>query len=181
MRIKKIKFISAICLSVAFALTSCSSGVEYSIDNPTDQAIKVIIDENEPITVEPNSYKKIEGTLEKGKHTMQLENGEKTEINLDKDKVMLNPTLSNYVKVIQEYGVGLQSSANDTTVMIDSKKYAGPIKEVSKAPVIYLGDINFDIETDYPSVVETSSRGTVSMIKIFRFVDFDKFYESEMN
>lgn len=181
MKIKKIKFIPAICLSIAFAFTSCDSGVKYSIDNPTDQAIKVIIDDKEAVTIEPNSFKSFEEELEKGKHTMQLENGEKTEINLEENSVLLNPTLTNYVKIIQEYGVGIQSSANDTTVMIGDKKYVGPIKFVSNAPVISLTDVNYDVETDYPSVVETTSRGTVTKTKIFRFADFDKFYEAEMN
>ncbi|WP_177760950.1 hypothetical protein [Flavobacterium sp. I3-2] len=173
----KIKFISAFCFILGMALTSCSSGVEYSIDNPTDQAIKITIDENEAITIEPKTLKTIEGKLEKGKHSMQVEGGEKIDFNLEDDKVMLNPTLSSYIRLKQEYGMGFQSTLKDTTIIINNEKYTAPIINVSKDPVIKLSDINFSVNEPYPDEVETYSNGTVVKIKLFREGDFVKYYD----
>ena len=164
---------------VAFAMTSCSGGATYWIDNPTDQAIEVSIDGNDPITVGAKEFKKMENTLAEGEHTMKVGNGEEIKFNLDQNHVTLNPTLSTYVVVLQEYGVGMQSTANDTIITLDGKQYEGPFPLVSNAPFIYTGNMNFLVDAPFKDEITTSQAGTVVMRKLFRKDEFIKYYEKE--
>jgi len=177
----KNKFITSLftVLAIAFLITSCSGGATYSIDNPTDQAITVSIDGKDPISVGAKELKKMDGTLSNGEHTMKLGDGQEIKFNLDKDHVMLNPTGSTYIKVLQEYGVGMQSSNNDTIINIDGNSYEGPFPLVSKEPFIYTGDLNFQVDSPFKDEITTSKSGTVVMKKLFRQNDFFKFYKDE--
>jgi hypothetical protein len=160
-------------------MASCSGGATYSIDNPTDQAIEVFIDGKGPISIGPKELKKMDGTLSLGEHTMKVGDGEEIKFTLDKDFVMLNPTLSTYVAALQEYGTGIQSTANDTVVAIDGKDYAGPFPLVSNAPFIYSGDLNFHVDAPFKDEIHTHQSGTVTMRKLFRKNDFIDYYKKE--
>lgn len=166
-------------LSTILLITSCSSGATYWIDNPTDEPIEVSIDSNTPITVNAKEFKKMNNSLSLGEHTMRIGNGKEIKFNLDKDHVVLNPTLSTYVVAFQEYGVGIQSSQNDTIIEIDGMKYEGPFPTVSSAPFIYSGDINYLIDSQFKDEIETHQTGTVAMKKLFRKTEFIDFYNKE--
>ena len=163
---------------VALALTSCDSGLTF-IDNPTDQAIEVSIDGGKPVTVAAKEFKRMDRSLKQGKHTMRIADGEAIEFNLDQNHVMLNPTLSTYVAVIQEYGTGFQSSAYDAVIVIDDEEYYGPFPEVSSAPFIYTGDVNFLVDAPIKDEIETSKVGNVALKKLFRKDEFIEYYEKE--
>ena len=175
---RQIKFITALIAITALVLTSCDDGVTY-IDNPTSQAIELTIDGKKPITVAAKEFKRMDKSLSQGKHSMQIENGEAIEFNLDKNHVMLNPTLSIYVTVVQEYGTGFQSSANDTTIVIDDVEYYGPFIAVSNAPFVYTGNINLMVDKPIPDQIETSKTGNVALKKLFRKDEFIEYYEEE--
>lgn len=168
-----------LCLSITFLLTSCSNEATFWIDNPTDQAIEVSIDGKSPVTVNAKEFKRMNNSLNLGEHSMKIANGEEIKFNLDKDHVILNPTLSTYVVALQEYGIGIQSSQNDTVFEIDGTKYEGPFPMVSNAPVIYSGDINFLIDSPFKDEIETHKTGTVLLKKIFRKAEFIEFYNKE--
>ena len=165
----------------AFTLTSCFGGVTYSIDNPTDQAIEVSIDGRDAITIAPMELKRMDGTLKEGEHTMTLKDGEEIKFILDKDQVMLNPTLSTYVTALEEYSVGggMQSSKNDTILVIDGKEYEGPFPAVSNYPFIYSGNLNYHVDKPFKAEITTSKSGTVTMRKLFRKDEFIKYYKEE--
>lgn len=168
-----------LCLSIIFFMASCSGGATYSIDNPTDQPIEVSIDGKDPISIGPKELKRIDGTLSLGEHTMKVGSGAEIKFNLDKDHVMLNPTLSTYVIALQEYGLGIQSSANDTIVNIDGQNYEGPFPMVAEAPFIYSGNLNFHVDAPFKDEIQTSKTGTVTMRKLFRKNDFIDYYNKE--
>lgn len=176
MKIKQTTFL--LCLSIAFFFTSCFGGTTYWIDNPTDQAIEVSIDGETPVTINAKEFKKMDNALGSGEHSMKVTNGQEVKFNLDKDHVILNPTLSTYVVVLQEYGVGMQSTKNDSIFEIDGNKYEGPFKP-SNAPFIYSGDINYLIDKPFPEQISTQKSGTVTLKKIFRKADFIEFYDKE--
>ena len=178
---KKINLLSFafICTLTSLFITSCSSGAWYSIDNPTDKEISVIIDGKAPIKLAPEEFMRTEDYLSFGEHTIKVDGGEEVKFNVDKDHVMLNPTLSTYVKVLQEYGSGLASSDNDTTIVIDGKKYEGPFPLVTSDPIIYTGDLNFAVDKPFKDEIETSKAGTVIMKKLFRKEEFIDFYKKE--
>lgn len=167
------------CLSIILFMTSCFGGATYSIDNPTDQAIEVSIDGKDAVSIGPKELKKMDGTLSMGEHTMKVGSGTEVKFNLDKDHVMLNPTLSTYVVALQEYGTGMQSSANDTIVSIDGQNYEGPFPLVSNAPFIYSGDLNFHVDAPFKDEIQTSKVGTVTMRKLFRKSDFIDYFNKE--
>ncbi len=166
-------------LAVVFLMASCSSGATYSIDNPTENEIQVSIDGKDPISVGAKELKKMDGSLSLGEHTMKVGDGQEVKFNLDKDHVMLNPTLSTYVKVLQEYGVGIQSTANDTIINIDGKEFNGPFPLVSSEAFIYTGDLNYQVDKPFSDEITTSKSGTVVMKKLFRKDEFKKFYKDE--
>jgi len=166
-------------LFMAFVIVSCSGGATYWIDNPTDDAISVSIDGNDPVTVNPLEFKKMENTLKEGEHTMVVNGGNEIKFMLDKNHVTLNPTLATYVVAIQEYGTGLASSDNDTIVEIDGKKYEGPFPVVTNEPVIYTGNINFLVDKPFKDEITTSKSGTVIMRKLFRKNDFIDYFKKE--
>ncbi|MBB4036148.1 hypothetical protein GGR21_002049 [Dysgonomonas hofstadii] len=176
---KHITNIATALIVVLFFMSSCSGGATYSIDNPTDQAISVSIDGKDAISIGAKEYKKMDGTLSKGEHTMKVGDGQEVKFNLDQDHVMLNPTLSTYVRVLQEYGVGMQSTANDTIINIDGQTYEGPFPLVSNEPVLYTGDLNFQVDAPFKDEITTSKTGTVTMKKLFRKDEFLKFYKDE--
>ena len=167
-----------ICSFAIFMLASCSNGATYWIDNPTNNEITVTIDGKEEIKVAANEFKKMEKTLKLGEHTMKVNDAE-VKFNLDKDHVILNPTLSTYVIVLQEYGTGFASTENDTVITLDGEEYEGPFPTVTADPFIYSGDLNFLVDTPFKGTIETSKTGTVIMRKIFRKTDFIKFYQEE--
>jgi len=175
------KHIMSLCLlsAIVFLMTSCFGGVTYSIDNPTDQAINVSIDGKDAVSIGPKEFKRMDGTLSEGEHTMKVNDGQEIKFNLDKDHVMLNPTLSTYVKVLQEYGVGMQSTANDTIINIDGQTYEGPFPLVTNDPFIYTGDLNFQVDAPFKDEITTSKTGTVTMKKLFRKNEFIKYYKDE--
>jgi len=176
---KHLTNVVAALVVVLFLMTSCFGGATYSIDNPTDQEIQVSIDGKDAITVGPNELKRVDGTLSNGEHTMKVGDGQEVKFNLDKDHVMLNPTLSTYVVALQEYGVGMQSSKNDTIISIDGQTYEGPFPLVSNDPFIYSGDLNFHVDKPFKDEITTSKSGTVTMKKLFRKDEFLKFYKDE--
>lgn len=165
----------------AFAMTSCFGGVTYSIDNPTDQPIEVSIDGGEAITIGAQELKRMDGTLSEGEHTMKLKDGEEIKFTLDKDHVMLNPTLSTYVTALEEYSIGggMQSSKNDTIIVIDGTEYEGPFPSVSNDPFIYSGNLNYHVDAPFKEEITTSKTGTVTMRKLFRKEEFIKYYKDE--
>lgn len=168
-----------IFFSIILLTASCLSGATYWIDNPTDQPIEVSIDGKDPIIVNAKEFKKMDNSLSMGEHTMKIANQEVIKFNLDKDHVVLNPTLSTYVVALQEYGVGIQSSHNDTIIEIDGEKYEGPFPIVSNAAFIYSGDINYLIDTPFKDEIETHKTGTVILKKLFRKAEFIDFYNKE--
>lgn len=168
-----------LCLSIIFLSTSCSSGATFWIDNPTDQAIEVSIDGKAPITVNAKEFKKMNNHLSLGEHTMKIANGEEIKFNLDKEHVILNPTLSTYILVLQESGVEIHSPQNDTIIEIDGKKYEGPFPIVSNAPFIYSGDTNYLINSLFKDEIEIHKTGTTVMKKLFRKDEFIEFYNKE--
>ena len=177
----KNKLITSVLAVFAFAflMASCSGGATYSIDNPTDQAITVSIDGKDPVSIGAKEFKKMDGTLSNGEHTMKIGDGQEIKFTLDKDHVMLNPTRSTYIKVLQEYGVGMQSSDNDTIINLDGQSYEGPFPLVSSEPFIYTGDLNFQVDSPFKDEITSSKTGTVVMKKLFRKDEFLKFYKDE--
>ena len=177
---KKIQLFKSllVCSLFAFVLASCS-GVTYSIDNPTDKEITVTIDNGTPIKLMPNEFKRIESTLSLGEHKMKVDDGSEIIFNLDKDHVILNPTLSTYVVALQEYGTGFASSDNDTIIVIDGIEYEGPFPLVTSDPFIYSGNLNFSIDKPFSDEIKTSKTGTVTMRKIFRKSEFIEYYNKE--
>lgn len=179
----KKKNVNALLASIFFVVlfVSCSGGATYWIDNPTDQAIAVSIDSKEPVSIEAGEFKKMDGTLSEGEHTMKVGDGQEIKFTLDKNHIVLNPTLSTYVMVLQEYGVGLASSNNDTIVVIDNVEYEGPFPLVSNEPFIFTGDVNFLVDSPFKDEITTSKSGTVTMKKIFRKNDFIDYFKKEYN
>lgn len=165
-------------LFICFCMTSCG-GATYWIDNPTDQAIEVSIDGKDAIKLEAKEYKRMDGTLSLGEHTMKVGDGVEIKFNLDKDHVTLNPTLSTYVVALQEYGTGFASDANDTIIVIDGKEYAGPFPLLTNDPFIPTGNMNFLVDAPFKDEIQRSSGGTVTLRKLFRKDDFITFYNKE--
>ncbi|WP_156032797.1 hypothetical protein [Prevotella sp. 10(H)] len=174
-------YLSLLIFSLIFLMTSCFGGATYWIDNPTDQPIEVSIDGKDPITLNAKEYKKMDETISEGEHTMKVGDGQEIKFTLDKDHVTLNPTLSTYVVVLQEYGTGLASSDNDTIIKIDGKEYEGPFPIVTNDPFIYTGNINFLVDAPFKDEISRSSGGTVTLRKLFRKDDFVEFYKKEYN
>ena len=179
-RIQSFK-LSFICSMAIFILASCSGGATYWIDNPTNNEITVTIDGKDPIKLAPNEFKKMENTIKQGKHTMKVDDGNEIAFDLDKNHIILNPTLSTYVIVLQEYGTGMASSDNDTVIIIDGVEYEGPFPSVMSDPFIYSGDLNFLIDKPFKDEIQSSKTGTVIMKKVFRKNEFINFYNEEYN
>jgi hypothetical protein len=171
-----IKFLSFVV--VAALMLSCSGGAEYYIDNPTSEAITVSVDGKDAVTVNPGEYKKIEGTLADGEHTMKVGENE-LKFSTDGKSVMLNPTGAVYVKVKQEYGVGMASEDGYTTIEIDGNKYEGPF-EIQSDPAVVVSGVSYGVDEDFPNQV-MMARGQTKAVKtkLFRKDDFFKFYKSE--
>lgn len=160
----------------AILMTSCFGGATYSIDNPTNQPIEVSIDGKDPITVAAKELKRMDETLDEGEHTMKVNGGEEIKFNLDKNHVMLNPTLSTYI--IAEIVYGNTDFPTDTVIVVDDVEYRGAFPLVSNAPFIYTGDINFHVDKPVVDEVETT-KGSVVYNKILRESEFKDFYKKE--
>ena len=180
MKKKQLFTLALICSLVAFIMSSCSGGAMYYIDNPTNKEITVTID-GKSTKLTPNEFKKMDGSLKLGKHTMKVDDGNEIAFDIDKNHVILNPTLSTYIIVLQEYGTGIASDDDYTTITLDGEEYEGPFPIVTSDPFIYSGDLNLLIDKTFKEEIYTSKSGTVTMRKIFRKSDFIKFYEEEYN
>ena len=180
MKKKQLLELALICSLVAFIMSSCSGGATYWIDNPTNKEITVTID-SKSTKLTPNEFKKMDGSLKLGKHTMKVDDGNEITFDLDKNHVILNPTLSTYIIVLQEYGVGIESDDNYTTITLDGEEYEGPFPIVTSDPFIYSGDLNLLIDKTFKEEIYTSESGTVILRKVFRKTDFIKYYEKEYN
>lgn len=166
-------FIAALSLIL---MTSCFGGTTYSIDNPTDQPIEVSIDGKDPITVAAKELKRVDGTLSEGEHTMKVGDGQEIKFNLDRNHVVLNPTLSKYI--VAEVVYGNMEFPTDTVITVDGVEYSGAFPLVSNAPFIYTGDLNFHIDQPVKDEIETS-KGAVVYKKMLRECDFKDFYKKE--
>ena len=175
---KKLLFKLALVSLFVFVLASCTEGVTY-IDNPTNKEITVTIDGKNPVKVKPNEFKKLDSPLKKGEHSMKVDDGNEIKFSMDDVKVILNPTLSTYIAVLQEYGVAIMSDKHDTTIILDDDEYYGPFPLVTSEPVIYTQDLNLLVDQPFKDEIYTSKTGTVTLKKIFRKNDFIKYCEEE--
>ena len=168
-----------ICSVALFVLASCSGGATYWIDNPTNKEISVSIDGKGAIQLAPNEFKKMNKSIALGKHTMKVDDGNEISFDLDKNHIVLNPTLSTYIIVLQEYGTGFASTNNYTTITLDGIEYEGPFPIVTSDPFIYSGDLNHLVDSPFKDDITTTKTGTVTLRKIFRKNDFIEFYKEE--
>ena len=81
---------------LALFLFSCKQPIkDVLIDNPSNEALELRINDNRTVEVPANG--KFPIPLKFGKVSISVNNGEKIEMNLDKDKeYLLNPSLSQY-------------------------------------------------------------------------------------
>lgn len=172
--------IKLLSFAMALFMVSCSGGSDYYIDNPTSEPINVSVDGQAAVTVAANEFKKMDGGLKEGEHTMKVGEGAEVKFNTADGTYVLNPTGATYVKVKQEYGIGIASGADYVDIDIDGTKYNGPFPNVYTEPVIDIAGISYDVTTPFSDQV-TVVRGQTKVVKtkIFRKDDFIKFYKEE--
>ena len=173
------KLLLAMAAVVALLMTSCGGGLKVEMDNPTNQSITVTIDGGKEYTLAPMELIPVKG-LKKGEHTMQTAGGPELKFTLETSS-LLNPTLSTYVTDKEEYSAN-PSNMDDSdwvTVVIDGEEYWGPIEVFENQPVIQLDKINYGILVDFPEEVDTRTK--VTHTKLFRAVDYPRYYREAYN
>lgn len=189
-------------LLVGATLFSCSqlSKGKYWIDNPTNEEIRVSIDETE-YTIPANSGLDVE--IEFGKHTLS-HNGQSLTVfvkNSADKKVIINPTLSNYVNYAQLYVVDgtddatfekfyesfikINGDSLNFKVEDDTLRMFAPIKVCNDLFIentVNSWDYGLDESLPENSTIfsDTGQHFQTSKKKIFREKDFWNFFEEGM-
>ncbi len=89
-------------VSLSAIMASCSSNnVDLAIDNPTENAVIVKVD---TLTVEVPAKEVVWVEMGKGEHSITTEDEKVTKFNFQESVYMVNPTLSQYLKVEEFYG-----------------------------------------------------------------------------
>jgi len=174
------KFLLVAVAALAMLMTSCGGGLKVEMDNPTNETITVKIDGDKEYTLSPMQLMEVKG-LKAGDHTMTVNGGPEIKFNLAGSS-LLNPTLSTYVTDKQEYSStsGNMDTSDWVDIVIDGEEYWGPIEAFENQPIISLEKINYGVLVDFPDEVETS-RGSVTHTKLFRGVDYPKYYKAAYN
>lgn len=172
---RRFLFVSAIL--IAFLMSSCGSGVTVEMDNPTGETITVTIDGEQEYTLAPLELIEVKG-LKKGMHTMRAGDGDEVEFSLEVSS-LLNPTLSLYVIVEQEYGDGYVDDSKWWGSLIDGEEYWGPFYVFEAHPVIPTEKVDLGVLSPFEEEIKTNKSGTVVLRKIFRKVDFLDYYQEE--
>ena len=147
----------------------------YLIDNPSDQTIRMQIDE-QVYTVAPQQFVRLE--LPKGKHTIKYDFKDKkvdTVIEINKASGLFNPTLTDYYVFTRPYGVRPEKDSIFTSrnIAIDNKAYLGII---SKEDELYIEDFYYNLDQKYPRIFLKSGDKKTDLSKIFNKEDFKQFY-----
>lgn len=175
------KHLLALAVLTVVLMSSCSFSQKVEMDNPTPETITVTIDGKKEYTLSPMEMIEIEG-LKKGSHTMQVAGGSELKFEL-KGRSLLNPTLSTYVLMEEEYAIGGNITLDEeeyVTLDINGEEYWGRnLEVVENAPCITIDDVNFGVLSPFKDEINTSKSGTVIMKKIFRLDDFLKYYKEE--
>lgn len=165
----------AIALLATLSLSSCGFDKLVRIDNPTNEPITVSIDEGEPFTLAALEHKRLEG-ISGGKHTIKVGDNESITFNIDHESVMLNPTLSTYLFVEEEYGApSPEWKTKFKEITLDGKKYEGVFEVVEGEVCIDMSKVNYDAVTPFPNET-SSSGGTAVRVKLYRKSDFKEDY-----
>jgi len=175
---KKILLVAVAALAMLMA--SCGGGLKVEIDNPTNETITVKIDGDKEYTLAPMELLEVKG-LKAGDHTMTVNGGSEIKFNLTGNS-LLNPTLSTYVTDKQEYSSvsGNMDTSDWVDVIVDGEEFWGPIEVFESKPVISLDKINYGVLVEFPEEVNTS-KGSVTHTKLFRGVDYPKYYREAYN
>lgn len=88
---KKTTLLLCFCLTLCW---SCSNSIELAIDNPLNKERSIILDD-QVIVLPPQETTTIE--VARGDHSIKLENDSIISYQFDKDKYLINPTLTDYV------------------------------------------------------------------------------------
>ncbi|HEY4540609.1 MAG TPA: hypothetical protein VIG94_11460 [Faecalibacter sp.] len=147
----------------------------YIIDNPTEQIIKMSINQQE-YTIAPQQQVRLD--LERGKHKIAYEFGNKkvdTVIEIRRPSGVINPTLSDYYVFTRPYGVRKNKDSIFTShhIAIDNKAYLGMI---TKEDDLYIEDFYYNLDQDYPKIFLKSDEKKTDLSKIFNKEDFKQFY-----
>jgi hypothetical protein len=170
---KQLLFTVAILGSLLFS--SCGFDKLVRIDNPTNEAITVSIDGEEPFTLAAFEHKRLEG-IKGGKHTIKVGDNEPITFNIEHESVMLNPTQSTYIFAEEEYGApSMEWKESVKEITLDGKKYKGHFEIVEGNICIDMGPVNYDAVTPFPNETSGSS-GTIVRMKLYRKSDFKKDY-----
>lgn len=177
-----------IILCTVLCFTSCDrlTSKPFYLDNPTEKAISVTIDEI-AYDLPPDHAEKIQ--LQIGSHQMTLPDGQTVKFCItDKSRGgVINPTRSIYIKHKMTYAVSDKSADmldrynSDKEVTIDGIPYEGPINTISDL-FIDNKNLNYDysIRTPYPDEVSVQGNqlGTYKT-KLFTKKEFIEFCEEE--
>ncbi len=148
--------------------------LEYIIDNPTSQKIKVKVDDNS-YDIEPFSFKKIE--LNIGEHILNNEHKFRRGHILHG---VINPTKSTYYMYKRYYGsVANRDSVFSNAPIINIKNI--DYKFTDTVSSYFIQDFYYNLDEVFPSWTNSQkdSLNIDSRKKIFRKNDFINFYKTE--
>ncbi len=148
--------------------------LEFIIDNPTSETIKVQLDDKE-YEVEANSFKVID--LEVGEHVL---NGKDVFTYDFIHHGVLNPTRSTYYMYKRYYGSVAKKDSifeHAPVLKLEGKEY----KFTDTVSHYFIQDFYYNLNEDFPSWTNSQkdSLKIDSRKKIFRKDDFEKFYQKE--
>ncbi|NHZ34139.1 hypothetical protein [Massilia rubra] len=170
-------------IAALLLLAGCSNNVNFSIDNPTDAAIKLQIDQTD-YEIPANQSKEI--TLKAGEHSMDAPVAGKIKfiVYAERKGGLINPMLSDYVIVSVAYVTGEEKLKNfrpggGGPFKLDGVPFSGPFKLVNG--LFIENDWRFGVREPFPTSLQGYDPGGGGNIysKLFTAADFVRYFESE--
>lgn len=172
-------------LSIVFLLLAagCGGKVSFSIENPTDTALALQIDET-AIAIPPHQSKEI--TLKAGEHSMEAPAIGKIKfiVYAEREGGIINPTLSDFVIVSEAYTTGEEKRKNfrpsgGGPFQLDGVTFNGPFTLVNSLFIEKAW--RFGVQEPFPDSLrghDAGSGGNI-MSKVFTAAGFVGYFEKQ--
>lgn len=170
-----------LAMLVAVSLYACDlfdTGKKYYVDNPTNAALKVVLDGNITMELAPHEYRRVK--IKPGSHEISVGAGTPVSFTIKDNQPgkggLINPLGAKYVLWTQSYAADRGASYIPTQVISwNGQEIKGPF--VVDSAIYIVNSWWYDVETPFPKAVSVSDNTSEAWVsKLFRADDFTREY-----